>query len=110
MILPRTLGKRTGAWAWQYSALLYWESLVEHPLLAHTRPSLNRLEGRVMPLMAAPLTMSDIWALLDLGLLAENLWVPRLVPGTGSSSTPLFALLLCGPTDKSTINDRRSPD
>jgi len=75
MILPRTLGKRTGAWAWQYSALLYWESLVEHPLLAHTRPSLNRLEGRVMPLMAAPLTMSDIWALLDLGLLAENLWV-----------------------------------
>ena len=61
MILPRTLGKRMGAWAWQYSVLLYWESLVSHALWAHTLPALNRLEGRDRPLIAAPLTMSVIF-------------------------------------------------
>jgi hypothetical protein len=59
-IFPLTRGNRIGAWAWQYSALLYWLSFVSHPGLAHTRPRANRLEGRVMPLIAAPLTVSVI--------------------------------------------------
>ena len=68
MILPRTRGNRTGAWAWQYSALLYCESLAVQPFLAQTRPSLNLFEGRVMPLMAAPSNdVCHFVALLDLG-------------------------------------------
>lgn len=66
-ILPLTRGNRTGAWAWQYSALLYCESLVSQPFLAHTRPVANRFDGRVMPLIAAPLTVSVILAPPGLG-------------------------------------------
>ena len=58
MIFPRTRGKRTGAWAWQYSALLYCESFVVQPGFAQIRSWLNRRDGLVTPLMAAPLTMS----------------------------------------------------
>jgi hypothetical protein len=50
--------------------------------LAHTLPSLKRLEGRVIPLMAAPLTMSVIlMALLDLGPDVENVFVYLEIPG-----------------------------
>jgi hypothetical protein len=66
-ILPRTRGNRTGAWAWQYSALLYWLSFVSHSDLAQTRPVVNRFDGRVMPLIAAPLTVSVMLALLVMG-------------------------------------------
>lgn len=64
MILPRTRGKRTGAWAWQYSALLYCESLVVQPGLEQIRSWLKRRDGLVTPLMAAPLTMSVMFRAL----------------------------------------------
>lgn len=64
---PRTLGKRFGAWVWQYSLALYREMRVSHPFSAHTlsdsyclgRLALGRIDRPLIVSLLMCFTMLD---------------------------------------------------